>query len=135
MRYFEWNTNYATGIREIDTQHAYLFALTNRFMLHAAGNTPASELRGVLEELRAYVAEHFSFEESLMKQARYRFLVEHQEHHARLRAQLEQFVSDLLQGALSAEELIDFLKTWITMHIMREDMKYIPAIARFREAP
>ena len=132
MEHFEWNSNYATGIREIDAQHEYLFALTNRLIRHTAGGNDTTLLHELLDELNNYVEQHFSYEESVLQQAKYENLVEHKAHHARMRARLDLYATELKTGGLSVGEVVDFLKTWLKLHILREDMKYIPAISNLK---
>lgn len=133
MEIFEWSANYATGIREIDTQHAYLFALTNRLMHHSAGDAEKFSLTRILEELTDYADKHFSYEESIMAQAGYGELTEHKAQHDRMRSRLELYTAEVRNGALSADDLVEFLKTWLKLHIMREDMKYIPAVVHLKD--
>ncbi len=133
MEQFEWNSNYATGIREIDTQHTYLFALTNRLIRHTAGSTEMESLAHILAELNDYVEKHFSYEESIMEQAGYEHLAEHKQHHVRMRQRLDLYTAELQSGGLTVAELTEFLKSWLKLHILREDIKYIPAVSHLRD--
>ncbi len=134
MEQFEWNANYATGIRELDTQHAYLFALTNRLIRHSgAGTEDATVVAGILAEINDYADKHFSYEESVLEQARYEHLAEHKEQHQRMRERLALYASELESGWLTVRELTDFLKSWLRLHILREDIKYIPAVIHLRD--
>ena len=134
MEQFEWNANYATGIREIDTQHAYLFALTNRLIRHSgATEKDISVVAPILDELNEYAEKHFSYEESVMEQAGYEHLAEHKQQHERMRQRLELYASELKSGRLTVTELTDFLKSWLRLHILREDIKYIPAVSHLRD--
>lgn len=133
MEQFEWNANYATGVTEIDTQHAYLFALVNRLIRYTAGTVDKSDLEHIIAELEDYAGKHFSYEESVMKQAGYEHLEEHMKKHETLRAQLSLYAAELKAGGLNIRDFVEFMKTWLRLHILREDMKYLPAVARLRD--
>ncbi len=133
MEQFEWSTNYATGLRDIDEQHAYLFALTNRLIRYTAGSTEMESLAHILDELNDYVDKHFSYEESMLEKAGYEHLAEHKQHHNRMRQRLELYSAELQNGALTLGELTEFLKSWLKLHILREDIKYIPAVSHLKD--
>lgn len=128
MEHIEWNANYATGIPEIDAQHSYLFELTNRFIRGLASPTPQMSPSDLLRELADYAQKHFAFEEQCMKESAYQHLEEHTKSHERLRQQIEQYAEELKRGTLRAQELADFLRNWLVLHILREDMRYIPSV-------
>lgn len=134
MEQFEWNANYATGIREIDSQHAYLFALTNRLIRQQSGDAVGNvTIASILDELNDYVDRHFSYEESVLEQAGYEHLEEHKVLHERMRQRLQLYASELKSGRLTVAEVTDFLKSWLRLHILREDIKYTPAVSHLRD--
>lgn len=134
MEQFEWNANYATGIREIDSQHAYLFALTNRLIRQQSGDAAGNvTIASIIDELNDYVERHFSYEESVLEQAGYEHLKEHKVLHERMRQRLQLYGSELKSGRLTVAEVTDFLKSWLRLHILREDIKYIPAVSHLRD--
>lgn len=133
MEIFEWNPNYATGIAEIDEQHAYLFALTNRLIRQSAGEPEGQVIEGILGELNAYVEKHFSYEESMLQKIDYRFLDEHKQQHLRMRESLTSYENLFRKNELSTADLVDFLKLWLRLHILREDMKYVPSLAALKD--
>lgn len=124
----EWNANYATGIPEIDAQHSYLFELANRFIRGLNGLPDPVAQRQLLAELTSYTQTHFTFEEKCMEDAGYPHLAEHRASHQRLRVQLARFASDVESGKLEPRALAEFLRNWLRLHVLREDMRYIPAL-------
>lgn len=128
MEMLEWNANYATGIPEIDSQHSYLFELANRFIRSLSGLPDPVAQRQLLAELTLYTQRHFTFEEKCMEEAGYAHLAEHRKSHQRLRVQLTRFASDVESGRLDPRELAEFLRNWLKLHVLREDMRYIPAL-------
>jgi hemerythrin-like metal-binding protein len=128
METLEWNADYATGIPEIDAQHSYLFELTNRFIRSLHGQPEPAALQQIIAELEDYTQKHFTFEEKCMAEARYPHLEEHRQSHQRLREQIARFRSELAGGQIDPHELADFLRNWLTLHVLREDMRYIPTL-------
>lgn len=124
---FEWNDKYATGIRVIDSQHAFLFALTDR-LIRQVNEGQDITLGTTLNQLLDYAEQHFKYEEDVLKQAHYHELPDHHQKHVQLRAQLDTQVKELGEGKLTAESLVKFLKDWLMFHILEEDMKYAPAV-------
>lgn len=124
---FEWNDKYKTGIRVIDSQHAFLFALTDRLVRQVNQGQDIS-LGSTLDQLLDYADQHFSYEEKVLKQAHYRELPEHHKMHVNMKGQLDSYVQEMKNGKLTAEKLVDFLKNWLQLHILAEDMKYAPAV-------
>lgn len=127
---FQWDERYATGIGEIDAQHQRLFGLTNQLVRAAEENSGHKILTEILGQLEEYAATHFSHEESIMEWAGYADIEEHRRQHAMLRDELDYFVTQMNNGALTAGELAEFVQSWLAKHIIHEDMRYLPAIRR-----
>jgi hemerythrin len=125
----EWTIEYSTGIPKIDSQHAYLFELANRLSRSLASGRSDEVLANIIQELNEYVTTHFAYEESVMQNAHYDALVQHQAMHQKMREQLGEYVVQLQNKTLSAQALSKFLEAWLTQHILHEDMAYIPAVA------
>lgn len=131
---FVWDTRYATGIHEIDSQHQRLFGLTNQLLQAAAANSGNSVLAELLAQLEEYAGTHFSHEESIMEWAGYEDVAEHRVLHAQLRDELDYFADELKKGALSPHELAEFVQSWLAKHIIHEDMRYLPAVKQKQNA-
>ncbi|MBS0616680.1 MAG: hemerythrin family protein [Spirochaetes bacterium] len=130
MKRLEWNVQYSVGVPKIDQQHAYLFELANRLAKNAGVDNRWGELGDIIAELHKYVDTHFTYEEEIMAQAHYDELEKHKKMHDLMRTRLDLLTAQLKQGLLNRSELIEFLEEWLTIHILREDMKYIPAVAQ-----
>ncbi len=129
----EWTIEYSTGIPKIDSQHAYLFELANRLSRSLASGRSDEVLANIVQELNEYVSTHFAYEESVMQKAHYDAFIQHQAMHQKMREQLAEYVVQLQNKTLSAQALSAFLETWLTQHILHEDMAYIPAVAASAE--
>ncbi|GAB4440229.1 MAG: hypothetical protein OHK0011_22740 [Turneriella sp.] len=127
---FQWEKKYSTGILEIDAQHQYLFALTNRLLRNVAEKVSLATIAVTIAQLEDYVDEHFMREEAMLRRARYEALDKHIEQHRKLRSHLAQFKLRLQDESLSVTDFAHFMQRWLSRHILREDMQYLPAVKR-----
>ncbi len=127
---FKWEKKFSTGILEIDAQHQYLFALTNRLLRNVAEKVSLATIGVTIAQLEDYVDEHFKREEAMLRRAKYESLDKHIEQHQKLRSQLGQYGSRLQDQSLSVTDFAHFMQLWLSKHILHEDMKYLPAVKR-----
>jgi hemerythrin-like metal-binding protein len=126
MPLIEWSNELSVGIDSIDEQHKKLVNMINALneaMLTGSSN----ELLGkIFTGLAAYTQKHFSYEENMFAEYGYTNSEEHKRQHNELIAQvveLKEKFMDNPQGTISAD-LMQFLKRWLTNHIMRTDKEY-----------
>ena len=131
MALLTFDKTYSVGIQFVDDQHARLFDTLNE--LHAAmlkGQVKAVAGR-LLQDLLAYTRSHFSAEEAMLAKAKYPGLGEHQSKHRKLTAQVADYVERYKRGeAALSVHLINFLRDWLTSHILREDRAYSAWLSR-----
>ncbi len=127
---FRWDESFMVGIAEIDRQHKLLVDIANE-LYYEAGQKRGHEMLGrILGGLVEYTKTHFTYEEGLMAMHGYPDLENHQAKHKKLVAKVMEF-----QGRVTAndesvlEELLQFLKDWLTHHIQGTDKKYVPFLA------
>lgn len=126
MPLIEWSNELSVGIKSIDEQHKKLVNMINA--LHDAKLTGGSnELLGkIFTGLTTYTQKHFTYEENMFAEYGYSNAEEHKKQHNDLIAQvieLKNKFTDNPQGTIS-DDLILFLKRWLTNHIMRTDKEY-----------
>ncbi len=128
MTLMAWSPHFETGLELVDTQHHALVDMVNIAAPHLALNDAfAKQAVGpLLDNLTRYAAIHFRDEERLMSQHQldpaYR-----QHHHQSHQA----FVDELTlmrrqyaqEGSLSGAELLRFLGSWLSFHILVEDQR------------
>ena len=123
MTLLSWRSDYRVGINVIDSEHQALFDLINDFHDKYAGGDTHGQLLGVLNRLVAYAEAHFQHEETLMREIGYPHLAEHQQMHEQLYSSIFALNEKLSQhGATMNADTLRFLKTWITGHILQEDL-------------
>ncbi|MFQ5449316.1 MAG: bacteriohemerythrin [Nitrospinaceae bacterium] len=125
MTLMTWNDCFSVNIREIDNQHQRLIELINqvyRGMMMEKGKEVTGQ---ALEALVDYTKTHFGYEERLFKQHGYPETEDHLAKHKKLVAQVMEFYNQFQKGeARVNNDLLTFLKDWLTRHIMGTDKKY-----------
>jgi hemerythrin len=125
MALIDWSDEFSVNIKDIDAQHKKLIELINR--LHDAmrvGQGKAA-LDAILTDLVAYTQTHFAFEEQLMAKHGYAAAAEHKQAHDILTESVLKMQKQYQSGALvMSVEVLQFLKQWLSAHIMGSDKRY-----------
>lgn len=129
MQKLEWTVQYSVGIPKIDQQHAHLFELASLLARHAGEVNSKELITQTIADLHKYVEEHFAYEEAVLEKANYVHLAEHRRMHDLMRTRLGLLTAQLKEGVLTRHDLVEFMESWLTEHIIMEDMRYIPAVA------
>ncbi len=114
----EWTEDLSVGTLEMDADHRILLALLNRAHT-AAVCGDEQQCVSLLEELRSYTQKHFQREEVVMSVCGYPGLHNHRQVHRLLVKQVEK-----MRGQLSAQQVADFFRQWLTDHILGMDKAY-----------
>lgn len=124
MSLMQWDKSLSVGVGSLDAQHQKLIALVNK--LHEAMRSGAGQkvVGTVLGELAAYTRDHFAYEEQCMRRGLYPDLAVHMAEHAKLTGDVKKLQQDLAAGDLLTMDVMSFLRTWLTTHIMQSDMRY-----------
>lgn len=124
MSLIEWGPQIAVGHPEIDAQHQKLIDLVNRLHDAMSKGKGKDALGQILVELEDYTKYHFGIEEALMAKHVYSGTLAHKQKHKELIGQLAALMAEYKKGKLTVTmETMDFLKSWLTDHIMGMDKK------------
>jgi diguanylate cyclase (GGDEF)-like protein/hemerythrin-like metal-binding protein/PAS domain S-box-containing protein len=128
---FFWNSSLETGNAHIDQQHRRLFDMTNELALLLGSGGPLPDLSGLVANLRAYATEHFRDEEAVM--ARSPLSAFEKDRHIRAHKAFIARVDEIagrgdLTEVQTIEHFLEFLVTWLVMHILRMDLKIVRSI-------
>jgi len=127
---FPWKEAYSVRLPRIDTQHKGLIGLINNLHTAMSEGRARTVLSGILDDLVDYTQRHFAFEESMLRQHGYSALPQHQELHRGLTAQVLELRDKLRAGKMTVTiETMQFLKNWLSSHILSADMAYAREIA------
>lgn len=130
MSMLTWNEAFSVGSAMIDSDHRILINLLNQ--LHEAMETGQSRevLGSVVNVLAEYVEHHFQREEALMERIGYPDCAEHRNNHRQLTDMVRQIRDRWMKGERQVldDDVMLFLKRWLTDHILKADMAYRPWI-------
>lgn len=149
---FAFTDAFKTGIQSVDDQHQRLFDIireTNDLIHEELLHDKYDEIMRLLTQLREYTEFHFHDEEALMERIHYPELeAQKRAHTAFVERLVEIDLSDLDNMDDNQQdyliELVDFLLSWLSNHILGSDKKIgeymqkiilpsrgIPCLARF----
>jgi hemerythrin-like metal-binding protein len=113
------------GVKELDSHHKKLIHMINE-LYEAMNAGKASKLMiDLLENLLRYTEYHFSVEEKFMEECEYAGLESHREIHTIFVNKISAFKKDFIAGnALISQDVMEFLKEWLSDHICRTDKEY-----------
>lgn len=125
MAFLSWRSSYELGVTQIDTEHRFLFALINEFHdTHKAGGSRGDVLQ-VLTRLIAYAEVHFQHEQGLMTAEAYPRIEHHIGAHDGLVRSIFKLNDSLESGVANVDaKALQFLKLWLTEHIVQEDLDF-----------
>jgi hemerythrin-like metal-binding protein len=126
VKFIEFSKAVDVEIAEINRQHMKLVDIANE-LHHIARHRLGMRLaKRVLNTLIGYTQTHFRYEEAFMARYGYGEMQEHRQQHLKLEQQVVEYRDKLLQGRMSIDELLQFLKDWLVYHIQGTDRKYTP---------
>jgi hemerythrin-like metal-binding protein len=125
-----WSPHFETSIELVDRQHHALVDMINNAAPHLAlGGESAKQVVGrLLDNLTRYAAVHFRDEEQLMAagQLAQDYLVHHHKTHVAFVDELKKMRDEYeTEGTLSGPDLLRFLTSWLSFHILIEDQQYV----------
>lgn len=124
MALITWSNMLSTGIAEQDNQHKKLIELINKLNDAMQAGKGTEMMGSVLSELVNYTVFHFGYEEKLMGQHNYSDTPAHKAEHVKFVQTVGDFKQKFDSGsAVVSVEIMNFLRTWLTGHIMKTDKK------------
>jgi hemerythrin len=125
MATINWDESLSVKIPSIDKEHKKLINLVNSFYDSLSQGSGKEKLLIVIEALKEYTIEHFSTEEMYMKHLNFPGYNSHKSEHKKFIETVLLFEERYKNGKLIISvEVTNFIKDWISNHIMGTDMKY-----------
>jgi hemerythrin len=125
MAFITWKDEYSVGNSEMDAQHQKLVAMINRMYEAMMSGKGKSEANGIVKEMIDYSKFHFEAEEKLMKQYHYIGFNDHIKEHKAFIAKAFDYEEQIKSGVFTISiELTNFLRDWLTNHILVNDKAY-----------
>ncbi|ASB48663.1 bacteriohemerythrin [Alkalitalea saponilacus] len=121
----KWNDNFSVNNQSIDQEHQSLFKALNDFYEGLSNKASNENMSRLIENLINYTKTHFANEEEFMLSINYPRIDEHIKEHREFITKTEDFYTKFKSGKLLVSfEVTNFIKDWITQHIMTEDQQY-----------
>lgn len=121
----EWTDKWNSGEETIDAQHRELIDLIDKIIDGSISLEDNDSLEYNLNLLMNHLQEHFIYEEKVLAEEDYIYLVEHQKIHASLLEKSYRLKEQAIKGQISIEDLLEFmLHDVIIGHILKEDTKF-----------
>lgn len=128
MSFMPWTDAMVLGIDSIDDQHHWLVDAINTLYdeLNGPGGPCRDVIGHILESLMDYTMNHFLLEEELFQRFGYPETVAHKTEHDGFTHKAMGLLTRFEGGDSVNAEVLDFLKDWLTQHILKVDRAYIP---------
>lgn len=85
------------------------------------------DMQKIFMDLVSYTESHFKAEEGVMRQISYPRLVSHHQQHVEFVLKARDLHTQLLAGKFTVSmDLLRFLKSWLSEHILGTDQQYVP---------
>ena len=120
-----WDQAFSVGVEIIDEQHKNLIKMINT-IIDVSGTEDSGEIMSaVLSQMQQYATEHFRLEEKCMINCGYEGYDQHKAEHVKYKRRVAMLCVETMQQRKVVEtEILEFLTSWWTKHILQSDMKY-----------
>ena len=131
MALMNWTAEqYGTNVGFADEEHQNLFGKLNRLYDLATGGAARSEIGAQLDDLIAYVVEHFAHEEREMQAKGFAGYDGHKAEHEALVGICADLQKKFHAGEADVtDEVGQMVKGWLDSHIPKFDMAYSSALS------
>jgi hemerythrin len=125
MALISWSDTMSVGVAKLDSEHRKLIDLINQLHGHMLEGKSNEVMGKVLDSLIDYTKTHFATEAALFRAHKYPQTSEHLQEHDALTKKVLDLQAELKAGkALIGAPVLNFLRDWLTKHIMKQDMAY-----------
>ena len=120
---FPWSDKLVLNVEEMDNQHKVLVEKMDHFF-HCLDNEPLHETQKAFKALADATVFHFREEEKFLASINYPNLASHKKIHQDLVNTVLKHGEELDHGKINKYAVSDFLKNWLSVHIMGQDQHY-----------
>ena len=123
--FFKWDpVRLTTHVDAMDHEHKKLIDIMNKLHERHEAKATKSELVAIVKELAAWTTTHFEHEEKFFDTLPYTHANVHKKIHKDLLERLKGHAQEFEKSGVLTPAFFQFLKTWLTAHIMGIDTKY-----------
>jgi hemerythrin len=125
MALITWKNELSVGIDSIDEEHKMLINMINALNDALSDGTANDIIHHIFDGLSVYTSTHFNHEEDLFEQYDYAERTIHKAEHEAFKEQVAELQNKMNSGDFMISiEVLSFLKTWLTHHILKTDMAF-----------
>ena len=125
MSFIHWTDSLSVGIESIDEQHKILVEIINNLNEAMRNSETDQIISDIFQRMIGYTEIHFAFEENLFDRYGYEGSTAHKAKHVALIDTIQSLQQKLDEGdARVGIEVMEFLKRWLTDHILKTDRDY-----------
>ncbi len=121
-----WSSSYSVHVSQMDEEHQRLVSSINKLYGAMREGRGKEAVGSILGELIDYTKNHFAHEERLMQETGFAGLEEQKRAHENLISRVSEIQKKFKAGEALSQEVMSFLKDWLSNHIQREDKQYGP---------
>ncbi|MGH1340880.1 MAG: bacteriohemerythrin [Nannocystales bacterium] len=130
MAFLDWTGVSQVGVQTMDLEHGLLVKQMNDLHAHWTADAPRPIVGRALQVLYDGTLSHFRHEEAHMRQHRHSGYDAHCRIHRELLQTLTRFRDAFVKdGSTLDQEFFDFLRVWLSSHILDVDAGYADALA------
>jgi len=125
MPRIKWDDSYSVGVHSLDEQHKKLVAMANQLHEAMSAGKGKEVIEPILNDMLDYTRQHFSAEEKLLEKYNYPGLGDQKREHEAFFKKVTEMQLELKAKNLTLSiEVSQFLRSWITGHILGIDKQY-----------
>ena len=125
MKLITWTEEMSVNIEKMDEQHKILIEQINNLFNAMLDGKAQEIINKTVDELINYADFHFKAEEEYFERHNYPEFQTHKIQHSYYKDEILLFKKDLLDGKSTVPmDVFNFLKGWLTDHILNSDKKY-----------
>jgi hemerythrin-like metal-binding protein len=124
--FFRWTDAMSVQLVEIDDQHKELIKMLNEMYDAFMNKEHKTKAGAIVNKMLDYTRYHFTTEEKYFSKFNYSGAVDHIKEHELFRNKVEEFIDKYKKNhSALTYDVMNFLRNWLTTHIMETDRKYI----------
>lgn len=125
MALLKWKDSLSVNVAAFDIHHKKLIDILNELHDFMLVGKPQMIIEKVIMDLLNYTKYHFEAEESVMLNHNFSGYIQHKAEHDNFVAKIQECMNNYKSSSMALSiDLMDFLREWLTGHIMGTDRKY-----------
>lgn len=126
--FMKWEPAFNLGLTEIDEQHKRIVAIINQLNQAILDQESDEKIDQILAEMSDYADYHFKTEEGYFHKHHFPLIDDHILQHKKFIDKVADFRKKYEDGQAITFQLMNYLKSWLSNHILDADREYVDLI-------